>query len=132
MPGLSDQELANYLDELMRATEGGLISWNRANPTTFAWTKREPPGAQLALQEIQRKQTEIVGNARVMKTVLSYILQVFELEQETRTLTLREEIDGSNSEILNEKLRVLFDLVRREKAQKDLEFLRGTLPQHKL
>jgi hypothetical protein len=131
MPGLSDQELAHYLDELTRATQSGLISWRGSNPTTFVWTKREPPGAQLALQEITRKQSELVGNARVVKTVVSYILQVFEIEEATRGLNLREEIDGSNSEILNEKMRALFDLIRREKARKDLEFLQGTLPQQK-
>jgi hypothetical protein len=129
MPGLSDQELSNYLEELTQATRSDLIAWYRANPTTFVWNKREVPRAELALQQIMRKQLKVVNNTRVVSNATYYILRVYGIDGDDRTL--REEIDGSNSEILNEKMGLLFDFISHEKAQKDLEFLRGTLPQRK-
>jgi hypothetical protein len=130
MPGLSEQQLAQYLDEVTHATREGLIRWRSANPTTYYWDKMELPKARLSLQQVTRRQITRDEGRQIVRTVNDYIFQVFEFPPEGG-LVQREEINGGQYEALNKKLGSLFEYVRSEKAQKDLEFLKGTLPSRK-
>lgn len=126
MPGLTSEELRKYLEELSQATRDGLISWASANPTTYVWTKAEPPKARLVLQQVQRRESILQEGRRSFRTSLHYILEVYDLE--VGAMALREQIDGSTDQDLNRVLEGLFTHIRNEKLQKDREFLRGTLP----
>jgi len=127
MPGLSDEELGKYIEEVIQSTKDGLIKWEPANPTTYVWDKAGPPSVRLTLQLVMRTRTSIEENRRVVKNLPYYILNVYEFE-DTGRLNLREGIDGSEREALDKSLGGLFNLIRDERIQKDREFLRGTLP----
>lgn len=128
MPGLSDDELAKYFDELTQATREGLIQWTSANPTTFVWDKLDPPRARLSLQQVSRRELVRGGDNRIhAKNIPYYVFQVFEMPAAGGLVT-REEINGNENDAIDDKLEALFHLIRNEKLQKDLDFLRGTLP----
>jgi len=126
MPSVKHEALADYIDELVKATEQGKIDWNAVNPTTFVWETTAPRNARVSLQRVERTVSVRVGSVNIPQKAISYLFQVVDLKQPTPPILI---VDTAEDNSLKEKLAALFNLMKTGISDKTLEFLKSILPQ---
>jgi hypothetical protein len=123
--GIPEQELDDYIDNLIALTEKGSVQWKAVNPTTFIWDRIDARGGgRLSLQRLERNLRTAAG---IVKRT-SYILQASELSPLGASSQPRISIDSSDNPKTHAKLKSLFDLIAEGISRKDLEFLKNLLP----
>lgn len=135
---IPEEGVDQYLNELIDATQKGLVRWKAVNPTTFFWDavsdgKRT---GRISLQKVQRNIVPRIPGPRPSGIAIgspgvhtSYIFQAIDFNQAPNTP--RISIDTYNQTQLNSKLEALFNLAGEGISKQDLDFLKGLLPQSK-
>ena len=82
-------ELNEWIDQLIKQTDEGVIGWRLANPTTYLWDTPSPRAGKVQLQRVERMEGLSDATGRVVqRKVTSYIMQVFDLRKSVQQPTL--------------------------------------------
>ena len=110
------EAFVDYVDGLLKATLEGKIDWSPFNPTTFIWDKETPPTARLILQRVEQA-------GRLPRYL--HILTVTDMTPNPMNVILN---GSSEDPRVNEKLGVIYDSIKLRILEKELDFLKSTLP----
>jgi hypothetical protein len=120
-------ELLKYAADLAQATTEGKLAWQRANPTTFSWTKSQPgrpPEGRITLQYVAGQERRPLSNGGItLVNVKKYIFTAID-----NANVQRFTIDSSQNPELHIMLHGLFHAIETSLARKGLDFLKSILP----
>ncbi|HEY2783021.1 MAG TPA: hypothetical protein VGI90_19740 [Steroidobacteraceae bacterium] len=119
-----ETELVGYIGDLIEVTSRGGTNWNKFNPTTFVWDISIPSHpARLVLQQVAG--AALVHNKGLQSAAsdssTKYVFQAIDLTIPQGAPVLI--INGADSDLLNRKLRELFNTISGKESRKGLDFL---------
>lgn len=121
------EEIAAYVDDLLKATTTGAIKWTNVNPSTFV-AVTSGGAAQLLLQRVERPVVVDRKDAagRVVRTTGKRATHSLNVSSQVRGMNIV--ITGDDDKLIDEKLSTIYEHAAEKLVQEKLEFLRSTLP----
>lgn len=129
MPEGHEQELHAYFDQLVQATEAGVITWKEVNPTSYLWS-----AGGNAFFTIQRTESIVqrraANGAVVSAKEPAFIFQAYEMSNLVSSLgsTLKFSVNTTEERNFRDKLAVLFEAIRSKASEEGIDFLKQHLP----